>query len=39
MCAGQGEMMSEAWEKKWASVAMEKKWEEELRRQAIEERV
>ena len=31
--------MSEAWEKKWASVAMEKKWEEELRRQAIEERV
>ncbi|KAK9820846.1 hypothetical protein WJX81_007969 [Elliptochloris bilobata] len=35
---GMGEMMSEAWEKKWASVAMEKKWEEEMRRQAIEER-
>lgn len=31
--------MSEAWEKKWVSVAMEKKWEEEMRRQALEERV
>ncbi len=34
-----GDTLSETWEKKWALSSIESKWEEEMRRQELEEQV